>query len=40
MNSSSFKDFYLKDEILRAISECGFEHPSEGMGDDIGQLMS
>lgn len=40
MNSSSFKDFYLKDEILRAISECGFEHPSEGIGDGIGHLMS
>lgn len=31
MNSSGFKDFYLKDEILQAISQCGFEHPSEGI---------
>ena len=27
--SSGFKDLLLKPEILRAINECGFEHPSE-----------
>ena len=26
-----FKDFYLKDAIMQAISYCGFEHPSEGI---------
>ena len=31
MNTSGFKDFYLKDEIMTAISTCGFEHPSEGI---------
>ena len=35
MNSSSFKDFYLKDEILKAISYCGFEHPSEGTSNAL-----
>jgi len=28
-NTISFKDMLLKEPILRAISECGFEHPSE-----------
>ena len=26
---SGFKDFLLKPELLRAIVDCGFEHPSE-----------
>ncbi|OXU26560.1 hypothetical protein TSAR_014714 [Trichomalopsis sarcophagae] len=26
---SGFRDFLLKPETLRAISDCGFEHPSE-----------
>ena len=30
IHSSGFRDFLLKPEILRAIVECGFEHPSEG----------
>lgn len=30
IHSSGFRDFLLKPEILRAISDCGFEHPSEG----------
>ncbi len=45
IHSSGFKDFLLKPELLRAIMDCGFEHPSEGMleisptssGMDIGQ---
>jgi len=28
MHSSGFKDFMLKPELLRAIVDCGFEHPS------------
>jgi len=28
-HSTSFEDFYLKPELLKAIRECGFEHPSE-----------
>lgn len=31
IHSSGFRDFLLKPEILRAIIDCGFEHPSEGM---------
>ena len=27
---TGFKDFQLKPELLRAIKDCGFEHPSEG----------
>lgn len=27
--STGFKDFLFKPELLRAITECGFEHPSE-----------
>jgi ATP-dependent RNA helicase UAP56/SUB2 len=30
INTSSFRDFLLKPELLRAITDCGFEHPSEG----------
>ena len=30
INSSGFKDFLLKPELLRAVVDCGFEHPSEG----------
>lgn len=30
IHSSGFRDFLLKPEILRAIVDCGFEHPSEG----------
>lgn len=29
LHSTGFKDFLLKAELLRAISEAGFEHPSE-----------
>lgn len=31
IHSSGFKDFLLKPELLRAIQDCGFEHPSEGL---------
>ena len=31
IHSSGFRDFLLKPELLRAIVDCGFEHPSEGM---------
>lgn len=31
VHSSAFRDFLLKPEILKAISDCGFEHPSEGI---------
>lgn len=30
VHATSFNDFMLKAELLRAIGDCGFEHPSEG----------
>lgn len=45
IHSSGFKDFLLKPELLRAIVDCGFEHPSEGkqkqkeMDDDDGAAI-
>lgn len=30
VHASGFKDFLLKAELLRALVDCGFEHPSEG----------
>jgi len=29
IHSTSFRDFLLKPELLKAITDCGFEHPSE-----------
>ena len=30
VHSSGFRDLLLRPELLRAITDCGFEHPSEG----------
>jgi ATP-dependent RNA helicase UAP56/SUB2 len=30
VHAQSFEDFLLKPELIRAITDCGFEHPSEG----------
>ena len=30
IHSSSFKDLLLLPEIQKAITDCGFEHPSDG----------
>lgn len=30
LHSTGFRDFLLKPELLRAIADCGFEHPSTG----------
>lgn len=30
IHATGFRDFLLKPELLRAIVDCGFEHPSEG----------
>uniref|UniRef100_H2ZY90 RNA helicase n=1 Tax=Latimeria chalumnae TaxID=7897 RepID=H2ZY90_LATCH len=35
IHSSGFRDFLLKPELLRAIVDCGFEHPSEGTGSHL-----
>lgn len=30
VHATSFRDFLLRPELLRALTDCGFEHPSEG----------
>jgi ATP-dependent RNA helicase UAP56/SUB2 len=30
IHATGFRDFLLRPELLRAIVDCGFEHPSEG----------
>ena len=30
IHAAGFKEFLLKPELIRAIGDCGFEHPSEG----------
>ncbi|GAB4813134.1 hypothetical protein N2152v2_000180 [Parachlorella kessleri] len=39
IHSSGFKDFLLKPELLRAIQDCGFEHPSEVQHECIPQAI-
>lgn len=39
VHSSTFKDFLLKEELLRAIADCGFEHPSEVQHEAIPQAI-
>jgi ATP-dependent RNA helicase UAP56/SUB2 len=39
IHSSGFKDFLLKPELLRAIVDCGFEHPSEVQHQCIPQAI-
>jgi len=39
INSSGFKDFLLKPELLRAVVDCGFEHPSEVQHECIPQAI-
>lgn len=39
IHSSGFRDFLLKPELLRAIVDCGFEHPSEGEYSRVLSLM-
>jgi len=39
IHSSGFRDFLLKPEILRAIGDCGFEHPSEIQHECIPQAV-
>jgi len=29
IRSIGFKDFLLKPELMKAVTDCGFEHPSE-----------
>lgn len=39
IHSTGFRDFLLKPELLRAIVDCGFEHPSEGMTPTYSPLL-
>merc|ERR1712193_306879 len=39
IRSSGFRDFLLKPEVLRAIGDCGFEHPSEVQHECIPQAV-
>eukprot|EP00271_Cylindrocystis_brebissonii_P016565 TRINITY_DN403_c0_g1_i3.p1 TRINITY_DN403_c0_g1~~TRINITY_DN403_c0_g1_i3.p1 ORF type:complete len:427 (+),score=99.31 TRINITY_DN403_c0_g1_i3:112-1392(+) len=39
IHSSGFRDFLLKSELLRAIVDCGFEHPSEVQHECIPQAI-
>ncbi|KAA8494972.1 ATP-dependent RNA helicase SUB2 [Porphyridium purpureum] len=39
VHSAGFRDFLLKPELLRAIQDCGFEHPSEVQHECIPQAI-
>jgi len=39
LHSSGFREFLLKPELLRAIGDCGFEHPSEVQHECIPQAI-
>ncbi|KAF9275678.1 Suppressor of the cold-sensitive snRNP biogenesis mutant brr1-1, partial [Linnemannia elongata] len=39
VHSTGFRDFLLKPELLRAIVDCGFEHPSEVQQECIPQSI-
>ncbi|KAI8870770.1 putative ATP-dependent RNA helicase [Ramicandelaber brevisporus] len=39
VHSTGFRDFLLKAELLRAINDCGFEHPSEVQQECIPQTI-
>merc|ERR1712137_271175 len=39
IHASGFKDFSLKPQLLRAIGDCGFEHPSEVQSECIPQAI-
>jgi hypothetical protein len=40
IHSTSFKDHMLKNELVRALQDCGFENPSEGKPHDRLKGMS
>jgi len=39
VHAAGFKEFLLKPELLRAIADCGFEHPSEVQNECIPQAI-
>jgi ATP-dependent RNA helicase UAP56/SUB2 len=40
VHSSGFRDFLLKSELLLAVTDCGFEHPSEVQQECIPQAVT
>jgi ATP-dependent RNA helicase UAP56/SUB2 len=40
VHAAGFREFLLKPELLRAITDCGFEHPSEVQHECIPQAMT
>lgn len=40
IHASGFRDFLLKPELLRAVVDCGFEHPSEVQHECIPQVRT
>jgi len=39
VHGAGFRDFLLKPELLKAIQDCGFEHPSEVQNECIPQAV-
>eukprot|EP00735_Rhodelphis_limneticus_P009023 TRINITY_DN2480_c0_g1::TRINITY_DN2480_c0_g1_i1::g.8784::m.8784 TRINITY_DN2480_c0_g1::TRINITY_DN2480_c0_g1_i1::g.8784 ORF type:complete len:451 (+),score=133.58,sp/Q9LFN6/RH56_ARATH/73.51/0.0,DEAD/PF00270.24/3e-37,DEAD/PF00270.24/4.5e+03,Helicase_C/PF00271.26/5.1e+03,Helicase_C/PF00271.26/3.7e-24,ResIII/PF04851.10/1.4e-08,CMS1/PF14617.1/1.6e-05,DnaB_C/PF03796.10/6.4e+02,DnaB_C/PF03796.10/0.5 TRINITY_DN2480_c0_g1_i1:68-1354(+) len=39
IHSSGFRDFLLKPELIKAVTDCGFEHPSEVQHECIPQAI-
>lgn len=39
LHSAGFSEFLLRDELMNAIQECGFEHPSEVQQEALPQAM-
>lgn len=39
IHSSGFKDFLLKPELMRAVVDCGFEHPSQVQFETVPQAI-
>ena len=39
IHSTGFKDFLLKPELMKAVTDCGFEHPSEVQQECIPQSI-
>ena len=39
IHTCGFKDFLLKPALMRAIQDCGFEHPSEVQAECVPQAV-
>jgi len=40
VHSAGFTDFLLRPELLRAINDSGFEHPSEGIATPVNEIAT